>query len=461
MQGLASRGQPIDAVTLELDLARQEKLAAVGGIAFLSDLLSVVPTADNIAHYAEAVEDNGRARILRDDLGALLHDQRIGSDELAARAAKLLDAFDGGRTTTGPRLVRISKVVDEILGEAALPVISTGFMGIDTQLGGGLRARMIHLIIAGSGKGKTSLAIQIAARHAETSPVLYYSGELTRAQLAARLIGQRTDQSWRDVLRGHVSREDMLAVLRPLEFDILRGPDPVKVIATAADEMLARGRGVPLVVIDYAQLVADIGKDPRLNLMLAIRQIAALVETRSIVLLLLAQGSRVSARAMRNGAGGGANTEDFIDAGAETSDLEKFASTVIVLSYQTADGFATHEVTAMIAKQRLGGPCKAGLKFHGPSGRWEDLGHAPASVAARKERERTEQIVELVGRHPRHWTKTELKKSAGGDSGPTLKLINKLLEDGDLVLVNVIRTREDGQRRPYEVVDLPAKGSPS
>lgn len=93
MQSLAARGQPIDAVTLELDLARTGKLAAVGGIAFLSDLLSVVPTADNIGHYADAVEDHGRARLLRHDLGELLADRRFGADDLADRTRRILESF--------------------------------------------------------------------------------------------------------------------------------------------------------------------------------------------------------------------------------------------------------------------------------------------------------------------------------------------------------------------------------
>lgn len=364
-----------------------------------------------------------------------------------------LVALSSPPTSAPPAPVRIVRVVDEIIAEAALPVISTGFLGLDTQLGGGLRARMLHVIVAGSGKGKTSLSVQIAARHAEHSPVLYYSGELTRAQLAARLIGQRTNHSWREVLRGQVDRAAMVNVLQPLEFDILRGcPEPVTMITLAADEMLSRGHGVPLIVVDYAQIVADVGNDPRLNLMMAIRQLTALVESRDIVLLLLSQGSRPSARAMRNGGG---NTEDYVDAGAETSDIEKAASTVIALVYASADGVATHEVTAMIAKQRLGGPCKVGLKFHGPSGRWEDLGHAPESPAAKKKAERVALIIGLVERHRAHFTKTELRNAAGGDTTATIRLIDELVAREALVYVNVVRRNTTGISKARPCIDLP------
>src|SRR5262245_13912847 len=94
MVDLSARGVPIDAVTLELELGRMGRLDAIGGLAYLSGLLSVVPTADNIGHYAEAVESSGRSRLLQDDVRSLLGDPRIGPEELAARLGKVLEVFN-------------------------------------------------------------------------------------------------------------------------------------------------------------------------------------------------------------------------------------------------------------------------------------------------------------------------------------------------------------------------------
>jgi hypothetical protein len=283
--------------------------------------------------------------------------------------------------------------------------------------------------------------------------VLYYSGELTRAQLAARLIGQRLGRSWRDVLRGDLAAVDMRAVLEPLEFDILRGcPNPMQAITDAADEMLSRGHGVPLIVIDYAQIIADIAAtEPRFAVMLAIRQLAALVETRDVVVILLSQGSRASARAMRQGSGG---AEDYVDAGGESSDIEKFASTVLTLVYGGGEGQTTHEVTVMIAKQRLGGPDRVGLSFHGPSGRWADLGHDPLTPAQRQESERRQAILDLVARHPAHFTRTELKAAIGGDVNRNAASIQTLIDAGELVCTSIVRRRSDGQRQVVQAISI-------
>lgn len=348
--------------------------------------------------------------------------------------------------------VRVVDLVDEILAEARLPFIPTGLEGLDFALGGGLRARMLHVVVAGSGKGKTSLAVQIAALHSEHGPALYYSGELTRGQLAARLIGQRTHASWREVLRGGVARDLMVETLAPLELDVLRAcPDPIGSIGRAVDEMIARGHGVPLVVIDYAQLLADIGPDMRLATMTAVRLLKAMVENRNVVILLLSQGSRPSARAM---AKGGGSPEDYIDAAAESSDIEKAASTVIVLTYANG-GSGEQEVTAQIAKQRLGGPGRVGLVFDGPSGRWSDLGRLPAPTVDRATEELIARLLQLVTAQPTRLTRTALAQKSGVRQEVAVKQIDRLVDQGLLVMRPARLPNRSGRMQNTQTVDLP------
>lgn len=360
---------------------------------------------------------------------------------------------------TAPRPRRVVDLVADIVAEAALPVMPTGLEALDAQLGGGLRARMMHVLIAASGRGKTSLAVQIAARRAESVPVLYYSGELTPAQLAARIIAQRTGQSWRSVLSGGIPEDRMREVLAPLELDVLRRcADPIAAIGLAVEEMLGRGRGVPLVVVDYAQLVADIGPDMRLATAAAIRALLALAESREIVLLVLSQGSRVSARAM--GAGGG-RAESYMDAGAETAEIERAAGTVIALVYAAEDGATVHEVTAMIAKARLGVPGQVGLRFHGASGRWENLGAVPLSAAAREDAKIDLRVLEAVRASGRAPTRTELAKGGvPGCRGTSVSsAIERLLVAGELIIRSEPRPNARQQMRPTDVLAFPSPDS--
>ncbi len=351
--------------------------------------------------------------------------------------------------------IRAVDLVDEILAEAALPIMPIGLPGLDALLGGGFTAKTMNVIVAPSGRGKTSLATQISARYAESAPALYYTAELTRAQLVARVLSQRTGYSWRDVIRGAVDPETMRQVLAPLELDVLgRCANPIGEIVRWVDAALARGHGAPLVVIDYMQLVADIaaaGADVRLANMLAVRALLHLAETKPIFMLVLSQGNRASSRAMREGNGG---VEDYVDAGAETAALEQSASTLIAIVGALEDGAVDHDVTAMLAKSRMGRRGKTGLRLRGPTGRWEDLTTVPASPAERKAAEVERLVLATVQTRPGEYTKRNLMKGLiPGYRGDTVgDAIDKLIAAETLTYTRIIRTDADGIRRPAEVL---------
>src|SRR5262245_50896575 len=63
-QSLHGRGVAIDPVTVENELG-EEGARAIGGISFLADLVSIVPTADNAEHYAAIVRADALKRELR------------------------------------------------------------------------------------------------------------------------------------------------------------------------------------------------------------------------------------------------------------------------------------------------------------------------------------------------------------------------------------------------------------
>src|ERR1043165_112671 len=64
IRNLEAGAKPIDVVTLEVEVEKQGKLDAIGGIAFIGDLALRVPTADNVLAYAEIVTDKHQARKL-------------------------------------------------------------------------------------------------------------------------------------------------------------------------------------------------------------------------------------------------------------------------------------------------------------------------------------------------------------------------------------------------------------
>ena len=63
---LFQRDQAVDQVTLAGELARTEKLDLVGGMAYLSHLVSITPTSVHAEDYAQAVSRTSNMRRLID-----------------------------------------------------------------------------------------------------------------------------------------------------------------------------------------------------------------------------------------------------------------------------------------------------------------------------------------------------------------------------------------------------------
>ncbi|MGC8074295.1 DnaB-like helicase N-terminal domain-containing protein, partial [Salmonella enterica] len=53
MMQLADKGEPIDLVTVTTALANAKQLEEAGGVSYLSDVASSVPTAANIGYYSK------------------------------------------------------------------------------------------------------------------------------------------------------------------------------------------------------------------------------------------------------------------------------------------------------------------------------------------------------------------------------------------------------------------------
>ena len=58
MLDLSDRGEVIDQITMTEALRARSELEAVGGAAYLAELVQVVPTAANIRYHSKIVRDN-------------------------------------------------------------------------------------------------------------------------------------------------------------------------------------------------------------------------------------------------------------------------------------------------------------------------------------------------------------------------------------------------------------------
>jgi len=198
MLDLDASGRHTDTTTLTNELRRAGKLEAVGGMAYLAEVIHSVAVAAHAGQYAEIVAEKARLRriihasveAIRDcyndsDAPEAIADRlgcEIGTIADDARGSNLVTAADAAR--------QACERFDELRARTGRASVLTGLWEIDNTIGGLFPGEMT-ILAARPMLGKTSLAFQIA-RHCGSRNRLTYFGtmEMGAAELACRtLIG--------------------------------------------------------------------------------------------------------------------------------------------------------------------------------------------------------------------------------------------------------------------------------
>jgi len=301
-----------------------------------------------------------------------------------------------------------------------------------------VRAGGIVLLIGPTGRGKSSLALELLAEHAENAgPAIAMSLELPSDELIARAVGARRNASWAEVLTGKVPRADMLSALPERLLVIDRDHATLDVLAEAIDDVRAIYTAEPvLVAIDYVQILEADEGDIRPRVGRVMRAIDRLARDRRVVVLVLSQGSRSSSRALSAGELLGAQT---IDAGAEAADLERWSTMTLAigaLGKPTDDDTAHVELS--IGKGRMsGGDRVVPARFCGRTGRWRLTGEARPAAAVRAERAAERDataarrvalaIPDILAKADAPMSRREIRAALGGRDGDVRRAVTELL----------------------------------
>jgi len=174
---LFQRGEAIDQVTVARELSLTDRLETVGGMAYLSHLVSITPTAVHSEHYAQLV---ARTSTMRKLINAASRISAIGYDDTDDVETTLRQAEDvlfqvrAGQSSRG--FMPLREIYDQYLEERAGIIesadqnkgpILTGFNEMDEILGGLSRSDMI-ILGARPSLGKSTLAMNVALNAAKT-----------------------------------------------------------------------------------------------------------------------------------------------------------------------------------------------------------------------------------------------------------------------------------------------------
>ncbi len=270
---------PINQITVAQELDRQGKLEACGGTAYLSHLVSIVPTSLDAEHYAQIVNRLAISRRLIDaarQIEAIGYQADPDVDNSLNKAEDVLFKLRHGQS---PRdFVHVRQVLDKYFEATSLdeegygeplPQVLSNFIGLDDFLGGFQRSDLI--VIAGRpSMGKTSFALSVAGNAAvkQGACVALFSLEMARESLVFRLLASEADVDSRRVQLGrHTTEEEEKRIMNAIgvlsEAPIYVDDSPQLRVAEMRSKArrLHYERGISLIIVDYMQLMQGEGRD--------------------------------------------------------------------------------------------------------------------------------------------------------------------------------------------------------
>ena len=436
IRNLAHKRQPIDPLTLELEVERSGKLDAIGGVAFIGELALRVPTADNVTHYAREVATLYRNRQAILKLSEQLeraytwqHEPEEMVGEIAGELARLEQV---GLPKQRYQAMTAAQALEDLGTLADAPVYPTPFSTLNDILGfGGFLGTQVYTVAAGTGRGKTTFVSAIAMHAAQSVPVIVASYEMRPgyflARRAAGLLGIHSN----DILR---CRADMGLVLRTVDSPrmVLMHRRPLAELRACVEDMKARYGVAPLVIVDYLQKLADeiALTMQRPDLRLATSQASAtlcdIAERTGAAIIAVSAIGRGKGKIMQTPRKYA--PYELVEVAKESGAVEYDGAAMIVLTLSDDLEGDARIATITVAKNRFGREAHIDARYDGRRGLWEDWGEADratdvsgATVATgdRFEAARRALIVDL-GKRPAR-TKKELLARVTGCRKDTLR----------------------------------------
>ncbi len=268
---LFDRAQPIDLITVSERLKLHGKLELVGGLEYLTNIATEVPTTANVKHYAKIVEEKALLRKLIKASSDIVDLGYSASEEVSFILDKAeQNIFDILQKRSSQGFVPIKDVLvdtfnklEELYNNSGnITGIPTGFADLDFKTSG-LHNSDLILIAARPAMGKTAFALNLAQNAAVHSnvPVAVFSLEMSREQLVNRMLcseamvdsnrmktGKLEDNDWQKVAKalGPLSEA-------PIFIDDTPGVSITEIRAKCRRLKLEHNLG--LVIIDYLQLM--------------------------------------------------------------------------------------------------------------------------------------------------------------------------------------------------------------
>ena len=271
IQDLFERNEPVDILTVTNLLEERKLLESVGGASYIAALTDAMPTSSNVAAYAKIINEKAVMRRLIQSANEIISFAYGGgknSEEVldSAEAAIFRIAERRIRNSYFPLKDVIKKNIETIERwqeyREMVTGVPSGYKDLD-KLTAGFQKSDLIIIAARPSMGKTALGLCVARNAAKDSgvPVGFFSLEMSKEQLAMRLLCSEARVDSHKIRSGFLSRQECGKLLQaaglfmdvPIYIDDTPGISPLELRAKARRIMADKGLG--LVVVDYLQLM--------------------------------------------------------------------------------------------------------------------------------------------------------------------------------------------------------------
>ena len=303
--------KPIDAVTVLDEMKLQGVFRPQSSQAYLVELMSVTPTAANVMRYVDIVRDKALLRniaTVASDITTAVSEGTGSSEDVLEAAERKIYALRQGRNVNG--LEPISKVISEVYQHLAeLSRTKGGIPGLPTGLGDlddmimGLNNSDFIILASRPGMGKTSLALNIALNVGKKTgkAVAIFSLEMSRQQLATRLLSGEACVDSKKLQTGMLNKEDwqkLSGASAVISQTRLMIDDNSTLSVSDMNAQCRRVQNLGLVVIDYLQLMSSAGSESSESRLQAVSEISRMLKIMAkelnVPVLCLSQLSRAS-----------------------------------------------------------------------------------------------------------------------------------------------------------------------
>lgn len=279
MVDLSERNEPVDLVTVTNHLRGKGLIEKVGGASYVSSLSNQAYTSANVKYHAKIIREKSLLRSLiesANQITARVLEGEGDAEEAVDYAEKVIFEISDKRISVSfaplkSLLGDTFRTIEELYERKfAITGVPSGFKDLD-ELTTGFQPGDLIVIGGRPSMGKTAFGLNVAQHVALNAkmPVAVFSLEMSKKQLAIRMLCSEAMVDSNKIRKGFISKEDWPRLTgaagrlgeAPIFIDDSSSTSVLEMRAKA--RRLKKEHGLGLVLIDYLQLMRGRGSFER------------------------------------------------------------------------------------------------------------------------------------------------------------------------------------------------------